>query len=160
MGNSAPKQILKLLLTIPSSKTNHCNYLEESIYPQAGASPDPTFVENDFSVLYDNLHLLKFNAEIYHTATDRLNLLLSANFYAYEMETQMEAWNMPQFDAKIALSYTVTDQLEVTTDLFVIGEKKKGWLLKPTNLTPPSQLTQPPLAVPFTKHITLTLPLT
>ncbi|SHF30154.1 hypothetical protein SAMN05444274_104346 [Mariniphaga anaerophila] len=81
-------------------------------------------VDNDFDILYDNLDRLKFNLEIFHAAFNKMNLLLSANYYVYKMETMDEAWNMPDWDAKFSLAYQVSDQLSLSSDLFFTGQRK------------------------------------
>lgn len=87
-------------------------------------SPFATVItDNDFDILYDNLNLLKFNLEIFHAAYDKVNLLLSGNYYVYKMETMEEAWNLPDWDAKFSLGYQVSDQLSLSTDLFFTGQR-------------------------------------
>ncbi len=124
-GKFSSKTNFKIAADYSIIKSQPFYFLEESFYPLSSMVPAPTFIENDFSVMYDDLNKLKFNAEIYHTATDNFNLLLSGNYYVYEMETQAEAWNMPQFDAKLSLAFKVTDQLELSTDVFLIGKKTR-----------------------------------
>lgn len=81
-------------------------------------------VDNDFDVLYDNLDLLKFNLEIFHVSSEKMNLLLSGNYYVYKMETLDEAWNLPDWDAKLSLAYQVSDQLTLSSDLFFTGTRQ------------------------------------
>jgi hypothetical protein len=99
-------------------------YLFEYVYPVAGSNPDPSIVDNDFQVLYDDLDLLKFNLEIFHTASEKLDLLISGNYYIYKMKDQINAWNLPDWEGKISLGYKITDQLSVTSDIFLIGTRK------------------------------------
>ncbi len=81
-------------------------------------------VENDFSVLYDNLDLLKFNLEIFHASSEKMELLLSGNYYVYKMENEEKAWNLPDWDANMSLSYHISEQLSVSTDLYLIGQRE------------------------------------
>lgn len=83
-----------------------------------------SYTDNDFDVLYDNLDRLKFNLEIFHAAFDKVNLLLSGNYYVYKMETLDEAWNLPDWDAKLSLAYQVSDQLSLSSDMFFTGQRK------------------------------------
>ncbi|WP_372947025.1 hypothetical protein [Mariniphaga sp.] len=83
-----------------------------------------SIVDNDFDVLYDNLDLLKFNLEIFHVSSEKMNLLLSGNYYVYKMETLDEPWNLPDWDAKLSLSYQVSDQLSLSSDLFFTGNRQ------------------------------------
>lgn len=82
-----------------------------------------SLVDNDFDIIYDNLDRMKFNLEIFHAAFNKMNLLLSGNYYVYKMETLDEAWNLPDWDAKLSLAYQVSDQLSLSSDLFFTGQR-------------------------------------
>lgn len=99
-------------------------YLNEHYYPEPTINPNPLIVNNTFDILYDNLGLLKFNIEVFHTSSEKLNLLLSGNYYSYNLEEQTEAWNMPSWDATFSLDYNITEQLSVGTDIYLIGGRK------------------------------------
>ena len=85
---------------------------------------NPLIVNNTFDILYDDINLLKFNLEIFHTSSEKLNLLLSGNYYVYNLDEQTEAWNMPGWDATFSLDYKITEQLSVGTDIYLIGGRK------------------------------------
>jgi hypothetical protein len=40
------------------------------------------------------------------------------------MANEEKAWNMPDWDAKMSLSYNITEQLSVATDLYLIGQRE------------------------------------
>jgi hypothetical protein len=96
-------------------------YLNE-IY--TNSTPSQLVVNNAFDILYDNLNLLKLNFEIFHTSSEKLNLLLSGNYYGYDLDEQAEAWNMPRWDATFSADYKITEQLSVGADIYLIGERK------------------------------------
>ena len=62
--------------------------------------------------------------EIFHAAFEKMNLLITGNYYVYKMKNQEEAWNMPDWDAKFSLDYQISEQLNVSTDLFFTGQRK------------------------------------
>lgn len=99
-------------------------YLNENLYPEHPAGPDQYVVNNTFDVLYDDVNVLKLNAEIFHTSSEKLNLLLSGNYYAYNLNEQTEAWNMPNWDATFSANYKVNAKLSVGVDIYLIGERK------------------------------------
>lgn len=99
-------------------------YLNEAYYLSPLVNPNPLVVDNTFAVLYDDINRTKLNAEIYHASSDKLDLLLSVNYYNYKMKEQEEAWNLPQWDATVTVGYKVTEQLSVNADIFMIGERK------------------------------------
>jgi hypothetical protein len=99
-------------------------YLEEKVLPDPDLNPNPYIVNNDFSILYDDLSLFKINLEIFHRSSQKLDLLLSGNYYVYNLEEQMEAWNMPDWDGNISVGYKITEQLSVSADFYLIGTRK------------------------------------
>ncbi len=91
---------------------------------QSSITAAPTIVDNDFSILYDDINLFKLNIEIIHRSSDKLDLLLSGNYYAYKLDLQTEAWNMPAWDATFSLGYKISKQLSLSADFFLIGARK------------------------------------
>jgi hypothetical protein len=86
--------------------------------------PSSYIVDNDFDVIYDNLDLLKFNLEIFHASFEKMNLLISGNYYVYKMESMQEAWNLPDWDAKLSIEYIASEQLRFSTGFFFTGSRK------------------------------------
>ncbi len=126
-GKFATKTNFKIAVDYSMIKDQPLYYLFQYIYPSSGSginSPDPTITDNDFDILYDDLDLLKFNLEIFHSSSEKLDLLLSGNYYVYKLDTQEEAWNMPDWDANVSVGYKISDQLKVSTDLFLVGQRK------------------------------------
>lgn len=125
-GKFAPKTNFKLSAEYSIIDVEHFYYLYEYVYPDPtpGSSADPSVVNNDFDLLYDNMKRTKFNVELFHASTEKLDLLVSGNYYIYKLDSLEEAWNKPNWDAKVALGYKISDQLTVSTDIFLTGERK------------------------------------
>ncbi len=85
--------------------------------------PDAFVIDNDFKVLYDDMSILKFNMEVFHASTEKLNLLLSGNYYVYDLKEQTSAWHMPDWDANLSVNYKITEQFNVSADVYLIGER-------------------------------------
>lgn len=100
-------------------------YLQAFTYPGIINVADSVIItDNDFKILYDHLNTMKINLEFYYTASEKLNILLTAHYYSYNTDTQVSAWNMPSFDAKLSLGYKATDRLQFTTDIYLVGQRK------------------------------------
>ncbi|WP_167608339.1 hypothetical protein [Maribellus sediminis] len=99
-------------------------FLNENYYFDAAYNPAPLIADNTFDVLYDDMNRLKLNAEILYASSKKMDLSLSVNYYSYKMDKQEEAWNLPTWDATIALGYKVTEQLSVSADIYLIGDRK------------------------------------
>jgi hypothetical protein len=104
-------------------------YLQGFRLPTMGPLPGPAFTDNAFRVLYDDMKILRFNGEITHHAGDKLSFLASVNIYKYTMSEQETAWNLPEFDATLAVSYAITERLNVEADIYVTG-KREGLLVQ------------------------------
>jgi hypothetical protein len=125
-GKFATKTNFKLSVDYSMINDQPLYYLYEYVYPltdDINNTPDPSIVDNDFKIMYDDMDLLKFNVEVFHTASEKLDLLLSGNYYVYKMNEQEEAWNLPDWDAKLSLGYKITDQLSVSSDIYAIGAR-------------------------------------
>ncbi len=144
-GKFSTKTNFKIAAEYTMVKDQPFFYLEEK--KPAFMSSTNRIVYNDFKILYDNMNLLRFNVEVFHAATDNLNFLLAGNYYVYEPETEVEAWNMPEFDAKLSLEYKVTGQLEISSDIYLIGKR--------TGLIIYSPLLTTGFATPLKKAMTL-----
>jgi len=99
-------------------------YLHEYTYPSPNINPNYQVIDNDFSVLYDDLSLFKINLEIVHRSSGKLDLMLSGNYFMYNLDEQEEAWNMPGWDANFNVGYKITEQLSVSADFYLIGARK------------------------------------
>jgi hypothetical protein len=122
-GKLSSKTNYKVSVEYSSVKDQPFYYLQAFVYPVSG-SVDPVISNTDFEVLYDELGKTAINLEIYHTASEKLNLLLTGNYYSYNLKEQTNPWNLPSFDAKLSVSYKVNERLELSSDVFVVGERK------------------------------------
>lgn len=99
-------------------------YLREYLYVDPMINPNPMIVDNDFKILYDDMKRLKINLELMHRTSDKFDLTLSGNYYAYTPDVQEEAWNLPDWDATLSATYKITAQLSIDADIFLIGTRK------------------------------------
>ena len=88
---------------------------------------DPTAsfrsLDNTFSLVYDNVKLLRLSGEVMHAVSDNFSLHLQGNYYSYEMQNQTKAWQMPDFDLTISGIYKPTEKLKFTTDIYLVGSR-------------------------------------
>ncbi|MCD6354801.1 MAG: hypothetical protein J7L95_04550 [Prolixibacteraceae bacterium] len=148
-GKFATKTNFKISVDYSLINDQPLYYLFKYVYPTLGPLPATSLVDNDFDILYDNLSQLKFNFEIFHASTDKIDLLISGNYYVYKLDNQSKAWNLPDWDAKVAFGYKITDQLSVTTDIFLIG--KRNALIVETTGSDPRPISFSDLTMPMTK---------
>jgi len=100
---------------------------------------DPTAsfrsLDNTFSLVYDNVKMLKLSGEVMHSISDNFSLHLQGNYYSYEMQNQTKAWQMPDFDLTISGIYKPTEQLKFTTDIYLVGSRT-GVVFEPNQENP------------------------
>ena len=123
-GKFAAKTNFKIGFDYSMTDSKPLYYLHEYFLDPLSTTTISKIVDNDFSVLYDDVNLFKINLEIIHRSSDKLDLLLSGNYYAYNLDEQSEAWNMPNWDATFSAGYKITEQLSVSADFFLIGGRK------------------------------------
>ncbi len=124
-GKLAAKTNFKLSVDYSLMRDNPLYYLYRYDSPE---NQEVRIVDNDFDIFYDNLNRLKFNLELFYVSYEKMNLVLSGNYYVYQMESMDEPWNLPSWDAKFSLGYQVSDQLRFSTDLLFTG-KRTGLIL-------------------------------
>lgn len=110
-------------------------YLHENFYLDPAYNPAPLVIDNTFSAFYDNMDRLKLSAEIFYASSDKMDLLASVNYYSYSLTEQTEAWNLPQWDAKFSIGYKVNEQLSLSADFFLIGQRKALIVEEPSVLS-------------------------
>jgi len=123
-GKFSAKTNFKISVDYSMIDNQHFYYLNENYLPDPIINPNPLVVNNTFTTVYDDINLLKINLELFHASSEKLNLLLSGNYYSYNLSEIDEAWNMPGWDAKLSLDYKITEQLSVGSDIYLIGARK------------------------------------
>ncbi len=123
-GKFAAKTNFKISVDYSLIDNQPLYYLNEYTYPDPNFNPNPLIVDNDFSVLYDDLSLTQITLEIFHRSSGKLDLMLSGNYFIYNLDEQTAAWNMPDWDATFNVGYKITEQLNVSADFYLIGARK------------------------------------
>ncbi len=134
-GRLSAKTNFKIQVDHSAFDNHPLYYLQGFRLPTMGILPGPAYADNTFKVLYDDMKTTKFNGEVTHIVGNKINVLVSANIFKYTMadladdgEEQAKAWNMPSFDATVAVNYAVSDRLTVSADVYALG--KRTGLLK------------------------------
>ncbi len=131
-GKIAAKTNFKIAAEYAITDNQVFYYLKEGYFFATGTIEQPYFIDNTFAVLHDNMDRLKLNAELFHASSDKLDFLASVNYYSYTLDEQSEAWNMPSWDATLSIGYQVTEQLDITIDAFLMGERKALLVSEPS----------------------------
>lgn len=79
---------------------------------------------NSFGLVYDDLNILNIFGELKVEVSNTFMLGASANFYSYSLDTQPEAWNLPELEASIFSNFDITEKIYGGVSLFFVGERK------------------------------------
>ena len=79
--------------------------------------------ENKFNVVYDNVNVTKFLTEISYKQSQKLNLLLKAEFFNYVMDKEIAPWHKPKFKISFTSHYVLQNKIIVNTDIYAISSR-------------------------------------
>ncbi len=80
-------------------------------------------IGNQFDVVYDDIELLHFTAEVGANISDRFSLMARANLYDYGMKTQEHPWHKPTVDLNFSARYNIGNKILLNADVFYIGQR-------------------------------------
>jgi hypothetical protein len=73
---------------------------------------------NRFDVIYDNLKLFNFRAELFSHIGERVQLMFASDYYQYTLDKEIEAWHEPELKFTVSLMYNMQDKIIVSADAF------------------------------------------
>ena len=79
---------------------------------------------NTFGVAYDKVSTGSLFGKITAEITKDNSVGISATYASYTLDTQDEAWNLPNLKATVFGDFKFTDKLSGGVDLFYVGERK------------------------------------
>ncbi|MCD4678842.1 MAG: hypothetical protein K8S00_00505 [Bacteroidales bacterium] len=80
------------------------------------------FFGNTFTLLFDDVSILKVSAECSYQKKERFSLLLRANYYSYNMDLESKPWHKPEYDIYLSAMYSIQKKIIVKTDIFAFGK--------------------------------------
>lgn len=79
---------------------------------------------NSFGVVYDNVNTLSFVGQLMADITRNINFTAQAEYFNYNLTTQAEAWNLPDFKASAIINAQINEHWFAGASLFYTGERK------------------------------------
>jgi len=77
-----------------------------------------SFLKNRFTVIYDDVQLINFNAQVASQIREKLKVLFRADFYQYTMDKELKPWQKPNMKITLGLNYNIKNKLIFTADVF------------------------------------------
>ncbi|WP_072352991.1 TonB-dependent receptor [Flavobacteriaceae bacterium A100] len=113
------------------SETNKAMYISNPI----NTAGEKYMHANSFGIAYDDVTTFSISGEINADLNRNFSLGVKAEYFAYDVDVEAEAWNLPDFKANLFLDYQFTKQWFAGANLFFVGERKDQ-LVKPSVISP------------------------
>jgi hypothetical protein len=80
-------------------------------------------LQNQFTVVYDDITLLRLHGEFSIRPSDNWKLFLKGNYYSYTMVREDHPWNKPSFDISLQARYNMSDKILVNMGIYTVGAR-------------------------------------
>jgi len=81
------------------------------------------FLHNRFLVEYDDIERISMSGEITFKPIDKLNFLMKANYYQYNLDTLPYAWHKPAFDLMFYGDYNLKNKILLKGNIYYVGSR-------------------------------------
>ncbi len=75
-------------------------------------------LNNKMTVVYDDVRLFNFRAEIFSQVAERLAVRFVSNYYQYALDNEIEAWHKPTTRFDLSVNYNIQDKIIFSVDAF------------------------------------------
>lgn len=106
------------------------SYTDEKFKPLFKSNPFLTGAShsyqngNSFGVIYDDVKTLSFLGELTFDFNRNISMILKGEYFNYNLTTQAEAWNLPDFRASTIVNAQIDENWFAGASLFFVGERK------------------------------------
>ncbi len=81
-----------------------------------------TVLDNKFTLVYDDVRLLKIYGSLYLQIKEKIKMILIANYYEHTMSNEEKPWHKPNFDLTLGFDYNIQEKIMLNFDVIVYGE--------------------------------------
>ncbi|MBD0830550.1 TonB-dependent receptor [Aestuariibaculum sp. TT11] len=100
---------------------------------------------NSFGIVYDDMKSFGVSGELSVDLNRNFTMALKGQYFAYSLDNEAEAWNLPDFKGSLFLDYQIDANWFVGANLYFVGERKDQYYIAPgsefMNAEPPVVLT-------------------
>lgn len=79
---------------------------------------------NSFGIVYDAVKTFSFFGELGIDISRNFNFRVNGEFFGYDTDEAMEAWNLPNYKASVLADYQIGENWYAGANLFFVGERK------------------------------------
>ena len=80
-------------------------------------------LRNQFVADFENATLLSLGAEVSWHQSEKLQILMKANYYQYQIDRLEYPWHRPAMEVSLAADYNLRDKILIGTDIFYTGKR-------------------------------------
>ncbi|MHB1278653.1 MAG: TonB-dependent receptor [Bacteroidia bacterium] len=107
--------------------TGNTGFVTKAHYARMNAMPlfiNDTNELRSFLIIHDDVELIRLSAELSHQYSEKFRMAFSFNYSYYDPVIQEAAWQLPNFDSKLNMTYNMADKILLSFDAFIIGKRK------------------------------------
>jgi len=104
------------------------------------SGPEDYMYGNSFGVVYDDVSTFGVSGEINVDINRNFKLGMKAEYFAYSIDVEDEAWNLPDIKGSLFMDYQIDAHWFAGANLFYVGERKDQFF-QPSLITPSSPIT-------------------
>ncbi|MBD0824324.1 porin family protein [Aestuariibaculum marinum] len=96
---------------------------------------------NSFGVVYDDMKSFGVSGELSVDLNRNFTASLKGQYFAYSMDNEEEAWNLPDFKGSLFLDYQIDEKWFAGANVYFVGKRKDQYFVAPgdefVNTLPP-----------------------
>lgn len=77
-----------------------------------------SLLRNRFDVIYDDVRLFNFRAEIFSNIGERIKLGFTSDYFQYTLDNELEPWHKPELKFTVSFKYNMQDKIILTANAF------------------------------------------
>ncbi|HCS20177.1 MAG TPA: hypothetical protein DIW47_06380 [Bacteroidetes bacterium] len=107
--------------------TGNTGFVTKAHYARINSMPlfiNDTNEWRSFLIIHDDVELIRLSAELSHQYSEKFRMAFSFNYSYYAPTIQEAAWQLPNFDSKLNMTYNMADKILLSFDAFIIGKRK------------------------------------
>ncbi len=85
------------------------------------------------AVVYDRVGVFNVSGQVNYRTDDALRLHARAEISSYEVDKQLEAWNLPPYQLAFGATYTMQEKLIVNLEAQFLGQRKAAYYANPAD---------------------------
>lgn len=115
------------------SKLEDFTFFKKHAQPELFNGPGYRY-GNSFEVVYDDIKVMTCSASLEGYVSDKFQFSSQMKYNAFSVESESQAWNLPNLEAEVNINWTFAPQWRVNFHTFYIGERFDDQSFDPSTL--------------------------